>query len=82
MLIRAVILALALATISALCNEVRSSTIQAEIYQEVKTYHSIVRPEKEVGCKNPIPYLKGSTVVDNNDGTFLVVVSFICGRSA
>lgn len=79
MLIRAVILALILAGISALMNA-DGSTIE-NTYQKVKTYYSLVSPKVD-GCDNAIPYLKGSTIVDNDDGTFTVVVSFVCGRSS
>ena len=77
---KALICVLLLVGVSALFNDVRGSTIQ-NTYQKVKTYYSAVEPKKD-GCDHAIPYLKGSTVVDNGDGTFTVVVSFICGRSA
>jgi len=81
MVIRAIILGLVLAVVSALANTVRGSTIE-NTYQKVETYTTVVSPEKDLGCKNPIPHLRGSTIVDGGDGTFLVIVAFVCGRAA
>ena len=78
MIIRAIILGIVLVVLSTFA---RSSTIE-NTYQKVKTYHSLINPKVELDCNAPIPHLKGSTIIANADGTFTVIIAFICGRSA
>lgn len=78
---KALVCVLLLVGVSALFNDVRGSSIE-NTYQKVETYYSLVNPKVDLKCNAPIPYLKGSTIVSNPDGTFTVVVSFICGREA